>query len=182
MRLFVAVDIPGELRNAIESEVVEPLRGRVEGARWTRPEGRHLTLKFLGNVDDDRVGAIAEALRIAADGHVPFDASFGDLGGFPTSGRPRVLWIGVDRGAEQMSALAGAVESALEPLGFEPEGRPFRGHLTLARFPQPRRIDVPEVPVRLRAFPVREITLFQSRLHPKGARYMPLEHFPLDNA
>lgn len=179
MRLFVAVDIPEALRDAIESEVVEPLRDCVPGARWTQPEGRHLTLKFLGRVEDDRVDGIAEALRRAAAFHEPFDASFAEIGGFPNLGRPRVLWIGVEQGGEQLSNLAGTVEAELEALGFEAEGRAFRGHLTLARFARPKRIDVPEIELRLDPFPVGEIVLFESRLHPKGARYSALERFPL---
>ncbi len=179
MRLFVAVDVPDALRDAIESEVVEPLRDRVPGARWTRPEGRHLTLKFLGNVDDEKVSGVAEVVRAAVAAHAPFDASFSEIGGFPNLRRPRVLWIGIGNGAEEMSSLAGDVESALEPLGFEPEGRPFRGHLTLARFQQPQRIDIPALAVRLDPFTVEEVALFRSQLHPKGARYTVLQQFPL---
>jgi 2'-5' RNA ligase len=180
VRLFVAIDVPDELRAAIESDIVDPLRDRVPGARWTRPGGRHLTLAFLGSVDDDRVGEISEALRAPASRHASFEASFEEIGGFPNLRRPRVLWIGVGEGAEPMAALALDIESALEPLGFEPEGRPFQGHLTLARFKEPRAFDVPAAAVQLDRFSVNEIVLFQSRLHPKGARYDVLERFPLD--
>lgn len=179
MRLFVAIDVPDEIRSAIESEIVDQLRDRVPGARWTRPEGRHLTLKFLGNVDADRVESIGEALRATASRHSSFEASFEVVGGFPNLRRPRVLWIGVGEGAKLMSALAQDVESGLEPLGFEPEGRPFQGHLTLARFKQPRSIAVPEIAVQLNRFAVNEIVLFESRLHPKGARYEAVRRFAL---
>jgi 2'-5' RNA ligase len=179
VRLFVAVDVPDDLRDTIESEIVDRLRDQVPGARWTRPEGRHLTLKFLGNVEDDRVPVITEAVRSAAGRHAAFEASFTEIGGFPNTRRPRVLWIGIGEGAEALSALAGSVEAAVEPLGFEPEGRPFRGHLTLARFPKPQRIELPSVVVPPNRFAVGEVTLFQSRLHPKGARYTPLERLPL---
>jgi 2'-5' RNA ligase len=179
VRLFVAIDVPDGIRDAIESEIVDQLRDRVQGARWTRPEGRHLTLKFLGNVDDERVGPIGEVLRETASRHASFEAVFAELGGFPNLRRPRVLWIGIGEGAEPMSALARNVESDLEPLGFEPEGRPFQGHLTLARFKEPRVIDVPEVAVQLNRFSVNEIALLQSRLHPKGARYSVVDEFAL---
>lgn len=180
MRLFVAVDVPDELRDAIETSVVEGLRDRVPGARWTRREGRHLTLAFLGNVDDERVEDIASALGSAASMHAPFDAAFEEIGGFPTLRRPRVLWIGIGAGAEPMSALASSVQDALVPLGFEREDRPFTAHLTLARFPKPRIIEsFPEVTVQLNRFHVNEIVLFRSQLHPKGARYTALERMPL---
>jgi 2'-5' RNA ligase len=180
VRLFVALDVPEAIKEAIESDVVDPLRDRLPGARWTRPEGRHLTLKFLGNVDDERVDEIANALRSAAARHAGFSASFAEVGGFPNLRRPRVLWIGVGEGAEPMAALASDVERELEPLGFEPEGRPFRGHFTLARFKSPRVIDpLPEIVSPAEPFDVAQVVLFESKLHPKGARYTAVERFPL---
>lgn len=180
MRLFVAIDVPDALKRAIESDVVDPLRDVVAGARWTRPEGRHLTLKFLGNVADDREPVIAAALRSAVDGHAPFAASFDEIGGFPNLRRPRVLWVSGGVGGDAMAALAGGIERALEPLGFEREDRPFHGHLTLARFPRPRMIDaLPEVVVPTQTFDVDEAVLFRSQLHPRGARYTALERFSL---
>ena len=180
MRLFVDVDVPEALKESIEDEVVASLRDGIAGARWTRPDGRHLTLKFLGNVADERVGEIAEAVGGSVRGHAPFAAAFSELGGFPNLRRPRVLWIGIGKGAEPMRALSDELERALEPLGFEPEGRPFHGHFTLARFPRPRIIEnMPVVVVPDAAFDVAEVVLFRSQLHPKGARYTALERFPL---
>ncbi len=179
MRLFVAVDVPQPLKDKIEDEVVGALRDRVEGARWTRLEGRHLTLKFLGNVDDGRVVEIADAVRAASVRHRPFRAAFSEIGGFPNLRRPRVLWIGLGEGAEPLAELASDVERELVPLGFEAEDRPFRGHLTLARFPRPRVVEIPEVDTPAGGFDVEDVILFQSRLHPKGASYTALQHFPL---
>ena len=180
MRLFVAVDVPEALKHAIESDVVGGLRDVVAGARWTRPEGRHLTLKFLGNVDDERFEEIALAIRSVGGRHPAFSAAFSELGGFPSIRRPRVLWVGIGEGGEPMASLAVDLESALEPLGFEPEGRPFHGHFTLARFPRPRIIEsLPTVAIPDARFEVDEFVLFRSQLHPKGARYTPLERFTL---
>lgn len=179
MRLFVAVDVPESLKATIEGEVVGSLRDRVEGARWTRPQGRHLTLKFLGNVDDARTDEIADAIRVASERHTGFPAAFSEIGGFPDLRRPRVLWIGLGEGTDEMARLAKQIELELVPLGFEPEGRPFRGHLTLARFPRPRIIDVPEVSAPTERFDVDHVVLFRSQLHPKGARYTAVERFPL---
>lgn len=180
MRLFVAVDVPGAVKDAIERDVVGPLREAVEGARWTRPEGRHLTLKFLGEVPEERASAVSDALGGAVSGHSPFEASFEEVGGFPNLRRPRVLWVGIGEGAEPMGALASDVSSALEPLGFEPEKRKFSAHLTLARFKRPRPIgELPAVDVPSQGFEVAEVVLFQSHLNPKGARYTALERFAL---
>jgi 2'-5' RNA ligase len=180
LRLFVAIDVPKEIKDRIELDVVDRLRASVEGARWTRPEGRHLTLKFLGEVADDRLPQIADAVRAASASHRRFDAAFDELGGFPNVRRPRVLWVGIGPGAEPMSDLARDIENALESLGFETEDRPFHPHFTLARFPRPYLIDeLPAANVPPTAFTVDEVVLFRSQLHPKGARYSALEAFPL---
>ena len=180
MRLFVAVDVPQDVKDAIERDVVGALRDALPGARWTRPEGRHLTLTFLGEVADERATGVGQALAEAASRHVGFDAAFAELGGFPNVRRPRVLWLGVDMGAEELSALAADVEDVLRPLGFPGEDRPFRAHVTLARFPKPRLVgSMPAVAVPSTTFRVDEVVLFRSQLHPKGARYAVLERIPL---
>lgn len=180
LRLFVAVDVPEALKDAIEREVGGRLRDVLDGAKWTRREGRHLTLSFLGNVGEERVPQVADAISSAAREHAPFEARFEEVGGFPSLRRPRVLWVGIGEGAEEMSALQRSLSLALEPLGFEPEDRPFTAHLTLARFPRPRVIaDVPAVDVPRDHFTVGELVLFRSQLHPKGARYTALERIAL---
>jgi 2'-5' RNA ligase len=180
VRLFVAVDVPQEIKDAIEKDVVDVLRTAVQGARWTRPEGRHLTLEFLGETADERVADITRALRKATKKNRRFETSFEELGGFPTVRRPRVLWTGLGEGADEMRSLAADVNRELEPLGFDPESRPFTPHYTLARFARPRVIaELPEVHVPNTKFAVGEIVLFRSQLHPKGARYTALERVPL---
>jgi len=180
LRLFVAVDVPQEIKGAIEKDVVDPLRPGVQGARWTRPEGRHLTLEFLGETPDDRVAVITRALRKAAKKNRSFETSFEELGGFPTLRRPRVIWVGLGEGADEMRSLAADVNRELEPLGFDPESRPFTPHYTLARFARPRVIaELAEVLVPTTKFAVSEVVLFHSQLHPKGARYTALERVPL---
>jgi 2'-5' RNA ligase len=180
VRLFVAVDVPDEINEAIERDIVDVLRPRVQGAKWTRAEGRHLTLEFLGETPEEQLDDIRGALGAAATKLARFDAAFEDVGGFPNLRRPRVLWVGIGEGAEAMQSLAGEVESSLEPLGFEAESRPFTPHFTLARFARPRVIEeISKVTVPSASFPVEEIVLFQSKLHPKGARYTALERFPL---
>jgi 2'-5' RNA ligase len=180
VRLFVAVDVPDDIKDAIERDVVSPMRGALDGAKWTRPEGRHLTLKFLGDVADELVTGVGGVLAEAASRHVGFDAAFAELGGFPNVRRPRVLWLGIGTGAEQLAALAADVEDVLQPMGFPGEDRPFTAHFTLARFPKPRIIEkLPLVTVPGSAFRVGEVVLFRSQLHPKGARYTALERHAL---
>jgi 2'-5' RNA ligase len=180
LRLFVAVEVPDAVKDAIERDVVDPLRDALVGARWSRPEGRHLTLKFLGNVGDERVEDVARALAPAVATVDAFDAAFDAVGGFPNLHRPRVLWVGIGPGREELVCLASVVEEALAPLGFATEERAFHPHLTLARFKQPRVAEeIPSVVVPADRFEVGEVVLFRSQLHPKGARYTAIQRFPL---
>lgn len=179
MRLFVALDVPEALKHAIDEAVVQPLRPLLPDARWTRPEGRHLTLKFLGEVLDERVPSVADALGSLRP-YAPFTASFDRIGGFPNLGRPRVLWAGVGRGSDEMVALASRVDVALARVGLDPEDRPFHPHLTLARFRTPKRLgELPDLGVPDDAFEVSHVVLYRSQLHPHGARYTALERITL---
>jgi 2'-5' RNA ligase len=131
VRLFVALDIPDNVRSAIAG-VAAKLRASCAGARWVRIEGAHVTLKFIGEVIPTRVGEIEAAL-----GTVPFpdpvSIQFRGLGFFPNERRPRVLWVGIEAGSG-LAALAEAVSHALSSVGVPRETRPFAPHVTLARF------------------------------------------------
>lgn len=173
-RCFVAVRPPVNVLEAVEKSVA-PARRSMVGPRWTTPDQWHLTLRFLGTVDD------VEPIRVALDSVStvqPFPVRLGGAGAFPRRRRGRVVWLGVAAGHELLSELAGAVNRALEPLGFEPEKRDFHAHLTVARLREPGDVspaiealgDEPVGP----AFTVEEVTLYQSHLSPKGARYEPL--------
>lgn len=180
MRLFVAVGVPVAISDRIETDVAGVLRTVLPGARWTRPEGRHLTLKFLGEVPDERVATVADAIGRAAAAHRPFSAAFTRVGGFPNLRRPRVLWVGIGPGAPEMAALAASVDEELAGEGFDREARPFAAHLTLARFKTPAPVPPrPPVVVPDEPFEVVEAVLFRSRLHPKGAVYTPVASFGL---
>lgn len=181
MRLFVAIDVPQQLKDAIETDVVGALRPQLSGARWTRPEGRHLTLKFLGNVDEERVDEITDVMVTVAIRHEAFDANFAYPGVFPNHRRPRVLWLGLGGAAERVALLAADLDLALQPLGFEKETRGYSPHLTLARFHEQTSFDhevlMFDAPPDM--FRVDSITLFESKLHPKGARYSTVATAPL---
>lgn len=152
---------------------------------WVAPENFHLTLKFLGGVDEARVTAVAGALHEAAAPHAAFDIEIVGLGAFPSATRPRVLWAGVRAGHDALAALADAVDGALARLGFPREERAFSPHVTLARVREPRR--APALAGALSAAAaqlfgrvvVREATLMRSQLSPRGARYTPLAAAPL---
>jgi 2'-5' RNA ligase len=132
MRLFLAIVPPEGVRRAA-AEVIEALRRPGDGIGWVRAPNLHFTLRFLGEVDDAAVDRAADAAREAASVHAPFEAALGAAGAFPSADRPRVLWLGLSRGATQVTALAASLEDALDRHGFERDGRPFSPHLTVGR-------------------------------------------------
>ena len=131
MRLFVAVNLPREERDRLYAET-RVLREAGLPVRWVAAESLHITLKFLGEVPEQRAGAVQAAVEEAATRHAPFTLSLGGIGAFRNLRRPRVVWLGI-HGAPELLALQADVESALEPLGFVKEQRPFSPHLTLGR-------------------------------------------------
>jgi 2'-5' RNA ligase len=149
-----------------------------------RPEGIHLTRKFLGEGEAARRPGIEAALVGPARAGAPFRLEAAGLGVFPDRGAPRVVWIGVRGDLPAAAALQREVETALRAEGFAPEGRPFRPHLTLGRVRGPGRGDwrtalAGAAEPEGEAFEVREYVLFESRLGPAGAAYAPLARFPL---
>ena len=180
IRAFIAVELPPAAREAVEG-VVRDLRSRTgDGVRWVRPEGVHLTLKFLGDIDAGSVPTISEALDRCAASAAPFDLFLEGVGVFPNARRPRVIWIGLGGALEPLLALQQSVERELEELGFASERRPFTPHLTLGRVrdgvraSQVRGVSeaIAATTVERRAeLPVREVSLMQSDLRPSGAVY-----------
>ena len=180
VRCFVAIELSEEARRSIGGLVAGLREAEVRGLRPVNPDGVHLTLKFLGDVAVSQVDGIAVALEgVAADAR-PFGLELRGVGGFPDLRRPRVLWVGVGGDVEALQRLYSAVEEALSPLGFPPEGRAFTPHLTLARL---RDGTSPEERARAAArltsqaweegaaVPVGGVSLMRSTLRPGGAVY-----------
>ena len=151
---------------------------------WVAPQNLHLTLKFLGGVEPDRLEAVAAALAAVAAAGPAFDLALQGVGAFPAPTRPRVIWAGV-AGSAEVAGLASRVDESMAPLGFVPEGRPFSAHVTLGRVRDPRRDPALAAALTLGAgrefggFRVDEIALVRSDLSPRGARYTPLGSWPL---
>ncbi len=183
LRCFVAIEIPQTIQILLKP-VQTHLQSEIRKASWTKSGNFHLTLKFLGDVHSEAVDAIREAVQNVATAQKPFSIVFGGIGAFPTRNRPRVLWVGVKHGAENVTHLAKTVNRELKPLGFAIDDR-FHPHLTLGRLRTPMNLQ----PLKSflhkyetidgAALNVSEITVMQSRLHPNGAIYTPLNvcHF-----
>jgi len=182
LRLFVGIPLPDSYQRNLKS-FTNLLGSRLKSkVRWTRPGNWHLTLKFLGDVEESQVDDIKGVL--SAIEFPAFDMRSGDCGCFPDMERPRVIWKGFRKGARRCEALAGAVEDALEPLGFEREKRPFKCHLTLGRVKQRKRDDWEGC---LHAagqeswpgFTVDRFVLWRSELNPGGAVHTVFGEFML---
>lgn len=180
MRLFVAVDIPDDVLRSVAA-LAAKLRPLSKQARWLRIEGAHVTLKFIGEVlpaQSERIKAALATVHISA----PVEIRFRGVGFFPNERRRRVLWAGVEAGPE-LSALAGAVEMALEPLGIAREQRGFSPHLTMARFSTPENLTALRSaiaaagPLDFGRCAAAEFHLYQTVLKPGGAEYTRLATF-----
>lgn len=179
-RLFIAVDLSEEIRGALGS-LINSLKRLGADVRWSPENNLHLTLKFLGDTPDAKIEETAGALRAIAAGRVPFSVSFGGLGAFPDIKNPRILWVGLVSGLNEMNDLALDVETRMVRLGFAKEERSFSPHLTLGRVRTARNLGVLSQVVEgsgYRLDPqliVDHMTLYQSTLTPEGSVYSALQ-------
>jgi 2'-5' RNA ligase len=176
MRVFVAVFPPLE----VQETLVEAARALPTDAfRLTAPERVHLTLKFLGEVPAGDLRRATSALERVGQQSGPFDATVSGFGVFPSARRARILWAGIGQGAEELVALARAVENLLEPEGFAREDKPFVPHLTLGRARRPVPFDPGEATLPRLGFSVNALDLVESRQGPSGVTYPVLGRYPL---
>lgn len=211
LRTFVAAypsDAQREAVAAVIDRLARELRGGTRGAedgasrrsardgsrakgpvRWVPMEQVHLTLAFLGEVPTERLDALAERLREAAGSVAPFTVSYHGVGAFPDRGRPRVVWLGVEQGAEPLGQLASAAREASRATGLEIDPKPFRPHLTLGRVRErtgasargevARALDAAPQDVGSGPAVLREIVLVTSRPGPGGHRHERVARLPL---
>jgi 2'-5' RNA ligase len=176
-RIFAAIDISDEARNAV-AEYMEELGSGVANFRtgWEKPEKLHLTLKFFGAVDDARIPQIGTVLDEISAAHMPFVAELAETGVFPNSRKPRVLWLGIQNDSGKIAKIGNEIETAASRLGFTSEKRPFSPHLTIARIREPekgKRLAEAHLQGRFGPiqFPVNELVLYESVLRSTGSIY-----------
>ena len=180
LRLFIAVDFSDEVA-ARAAEVARQMRRTLEvpGTRitWAKPGNLHMTLKFLGDTDEELVPEVTRAMDEAAARHAPFRVRVRGAGGFPDMRRPRVLWLALEAGAGEMTRLAEDVDDALLAAGFPRDGRQFTPHLTVGRVKVAGRgadFDAAAARVDGRdagACEIDRVTLYRSVLNPDGPVY-----------
>jgi 2'-5' RNA ligase len=189
MRLFIAADLDGAARTAVAAAVgrlreraEQARRGSTRGVAWVEPRNLHLTLHFLGEIDDARWPALRDAVAPPLDGGAP-RLALGRWGTFPPRGPSRVIWMGVTSGAEGLAAAHAELGARLRAIGLAPEARPFSAHLTVGRVKTasglfwPRVCDAAECPAA-GAWTLPACTLFQSHLSPAGPTYRSLLAIP----
>ena len=184
IRAFLAIPVPPATRRAI-GEVGRRLARALPGARFVTSDQMHVTLHFFASLTPAQVDATVEATRMGAVGARAFQLGLSGLGVFPDERRPRVLWVAISPGAEEVERLAGAIGSELAARGLPVDERPFRPHLTIARF-QDGMQGVPVAPalregadVAIPAFGVSRLVLFRSVLGPAGATHSAISEIPL---
>jgi len=165
------------------SAAAERLRRHATDVAWVAPGNLHITLKFLGHVDEARVPALTSALRAALADRRAFDVAVRGLGAFPSPTRPRVLWAGLEDATGGMTALAERVDACCGRLGFPSETRAFAAHVTLGRVREARRqpalAEALARPADFGGVRVDRVSLMRSELSPHGARYSELFAAPL---
>lgn len=186
--MFVGVELDDHVRDAA-AEIGESLRrdlGRHVNARWVPAANLHVTLWFLGEVQESRIESTLEALN-APFSETAFDLEISGLGAFPPSGEPRVFWLGVTSGGDVLRRINRELAARLRPLGFEAERRPYSAHLTIARVKEISRgssyRDLRNMlatrPAEAGNCRVEAVTVFRSRVSSKGAVYEPLQRVRL---
>lgn len=169
MRAFIAVEVPEAIRRKI-TETIDTFRSN-QPVKWVETQNLHITLKFLGEVPDEKVERVIELVEQLKVDFKPFEVSLANFGCFPDKKNPRVLWVGVKSGAEELIKIEQRLESALAQEGFEIEKR-FHPHLTVGR--TKARCEVAVVlgkPFSSEPFTVKGLTLFKSTLTPQGPVY-----------
>lgn len=180
MRLFIAIEFPKAIQYPLEEFLAELTRQWPDpqhSLRWVRPNQFHLTLKFLGECDEERLPDLKAALDAATSGHKAFDLSLEGLGCFQSRDQLRVIWLGVREGGVAAQSLAADVEETFETVGFPKEKRPYHPHITLARAKDPYKASVFEDFTRRGSWPAigpfqaTHVSLIQSKLSPAGPTY-----------
>jgi 2'-5' RNA ligase len=184
MRVFIAVELSESIRTAVV-QIQSRLKGTEDKIKWVDPSLTHFTLKFLGEIKKERLGAVIELTQKIAQKFSPFLIEVKGVGAFPSLSSPRVIWLGVDRGSTNLEKLASELDNHLAKDGFSKEKKKWTPHLTLGRVKslvEPGKLSgliLGEKEIVAGKMEVREIRVIESRLTPSGPIYTVLERIKL---
>lgn len=176
IRTFIAVEFSEELKTEI-ARIQQAMKQEMGPLKWVQATNFHLTLKFLGDVESSKIGALGEGLARAVKGTTPFYVGFAGVGGFPKTQHPRVLWLGIDRGKSELVSLQKVVDDELALQGYPRETKSFSPHLTMARTNEGTNLtEIGQKLVHMRVEPtssdlIRCIRVMKSDLRPGGPVY-----------
>lgn len=178
MRTFIAIEIPRQIKKKIDQLIAQEKNNQLP-IKWTKFENLHITLKFLGEIDDVKKREIIHVLEETSKAFTPFIVNLDGIGCFPHPGNPRVLWIGVKHGVAMVTDIACNIEKSMVDIGFMKEKR-FHAHVTIGRTRKPCKIEnILAKPFYSEDFSVESISLFKSNLTPQGPQYEILAKFKL---
>lgn len=175
MRSFIAIELPETIQSAL-SDIQTDFKKTDVDVRWVRPENIHLTLKFLGTIEESMVISITDVLQKASGNYRTFTLTLSGVGVFPNVRSPRVVWVGMNE-SSVLTELQADIEDGLASLGFEREKRKYTAHLTLGRFKSSRGKSILKEKIETYrervtgSFDVGTISLMKSDLGPSGAKY-----------
>lgn len=186
MRIFVAIDFPEKIKEEIK-KLLEKLKEIDSNIKWVKPENIHITIKFLGEVaGEEKIENINNRLKEICSSYHNFNISISDIGSFPDWKSPRILWLDVDEGKEELIKLARVVDKEFgDPLfGVEKEKRSFNAHITIARIKKTENLEklksaIDNLIFKSDKIKVQEIILMKSTLTSNGPIYEPISYFPL---
>lgn len=174
MRSFLALELPPDIVSYLGT-VAARLAKRTEGVRWVRNEGIHITVKFLGEIEEETAQTMHEVLAPLGSRHAPVKARLGQLDAFPSTRSARVIVVKLKEGTEETKAIFSDVEDGLESMRVEREKRGLVPHITLGRRRTPRSFPNGDpMPIEEREFLIENLVLFKSTLTPGGAIYTPI--------
>lgn len=183
MRTFIAVEVPDSAKDRI-AQMVNRLKATGTDIKWVEPDNIHVTLKFLGNIGTGQPAVIRDGLSAALDTADAFDLKLGRIGAFPDMNRPRVFWISIVEGRDELVAMQHRIETELHARGFVREERPFSPHLTIGRVRSPRGLTkltdlIGDMAFETEPFSVKRAAVVKSDLKPDGPMYTVIDHVEL---
>jgi 2'-5' RNA ligase len=180
MRVFLAMELPGIVKEYLLT-VTKTMLQRVSGVKWVKAEGLHVTLKFFGEIGEDKVQEIEEALQGISKQHLAMSVQLKEINAFPDLMRPRVIVVTFQEGVDNVKAIFHDIESRLLAVGIENEKRGFTPHITLGRVKDAAPLLKRNIlPLEERKFLLDNLVLYQSTLTREGAFYSPLKEIKLE--